>query len=318
VEEFLVASDLTRSYGGPSLAVDGLSFSVRRGEIFALLGPNGAGKTTTIRLLTGLLRPTRGTAYIGGLDVRDLESGPGIRRQIGLLPEAAGLYESLTVRRNLELFGRLFGMSGTELEQRIDAQLSALGLTDRAEQKAGTLSKGLKQRLAIARALLHDPECIVLDEPITGLDPEAARSVKEALLRLRAEGRTVLLSTHNLDDADRLSDRVAVIRGRLLALDTPAGLKGRLFRHLVAIDLATADLRAEQLLTQLPGVTAVSREGSRITVDIAPDSDPIPDAVEALVRGGYRVRSVAALQPSLEDAYLRVIDASRPLPGAGT
>jgi ABC-2 type transport system ATP-binding protein len=317
VEEFLVASDLTRSYGGPSLAVDGLSFSVRRGELFALLGPNGAGKTTTIRLLTGLLRPTRGTAYVGGLDVRDLESGPAIRRQIGLLPESAGLYESLTVRRNLELFGRLFGFSGQDLEQRIDAQLSTLGLTDRAEQKAGALSRGLKQRLAIARALLHDPECIVLDEPITGLDPEAARNVREALLRLRSEGRTVLLSTHNLDDADRLSDRVAVIRSRLLAVDTPAGLKSRLFRRLVAIDLATADLRAEQLLAGLPGVSSVSRDGARLTVDVTPNADPIPDAVEALVRGGYRVRSVAALQPSLEDAYLRVIDSSRRLSETG-
>ncbi|HEV2449007.1 MAG TPA: ABC transporter ATP-binding protein [Thermoplasmata archaeon] len=314
--EFLVASDLSRSYGGPTMAVDGLSFSVNRGELFALLGPNGAGKTTTIRLLTGLLRPTRGTAYVGGLDVRDLDSGPAIRRQIGLLPEAAGLYESLSVRRNLELFGRLFGLSGQDLEQRIDAQLSALGLTDRAEQRAGTLSKGLKQRLAIARSLLHNPECIVLDEPITGLDPEAARSVREALLRLRSEGRTVLLSTHNLDDADRLSDRVAVIRGRMLAVDTPAGLKGRLFRHLVAIELANADARAVQLLGPIAGLSSVTQEGNRLTLDVAPDADPVPDAVEVLVRAGYRVRSVSALNPSLEDAYLRVIDSSRQLAGA--
>ncbi|MCI4364141.1 MAG: ABC transporter ATP-binding protein [Thermoplasmata archaeon] len=317
MEEYLVASDLTRSYGGPTPAVDGLSFSVRRGELFALLGPNGAGKTTTIRLLTGLLGPTRGTAYVGGLDVRDLDAGPEIRRHIGLLPEAAGLYESLTVRRNLELFGRLFGLSGTDLDGRVRTQLLSLGLADRAEQKAGTLSKGLKQRLAIARALLHEPDCVVLDEPTSGLDPEAAKGVRDALLALRASGRTVILSTHHLEDADRLADRVAVIRGRLLALDTPAGLKERLFRHLVAIELLRADARAEELLGSVEGVRSVTREGTRLTFEVGTGEEIVPSGVEALVRGGYRVRSVAALNPTLEDAYLRVIGAaSTPPSGA--
>ncbi|MCI4345414.1 MAG: ABC transporter ATP-binding protein [Thermoplasmata archaeon] len=312
--EYLVASDLTRSYGGPTPAVDGLSFSVRRGELFALLGPNGAGKTTTIRLLTGLLGPTRGTAYVNGLDVRDLDSGPEIRRQIGLLPEAAGLYESLTVRRNLELFGRLFGLSGSDLDGRVRTQLLSLGLADRAEERAGTLSKGLKQRLAIARALLHEPDCVVLDEPTSGLDPEAAKGVRDALLALRASGRTVLLSTHHLEDADRLADRVAVIRGRLLAIDTPAGLKERFFRHLVAIDLLRADDRAEGLLRTIDGVSSVTREGTRLTFEVGTGEEIVPNGVEALVRGGYRVRSVSALNPTLEDAYLRVIGAASPPP----
>ncbi|MCI4334771.1 MAG: ABC transporter ATP-binding protein [Thermoplasmata archaeon] len=308
--EYLVADDLTRSYGGAAPAVDGLSFSVRRGELFALLGPNGAGKTTTIRLLTGLLGPSRGTAYVDGMDVRDAEKGPEIRRRIGLLPEAAGLYESLTVHRNLELYGRLFGLSGTDLEGRIRGQLTSLGLTDRADHRAGTLSKGLKQRLAIARALLHEPECVVLDEPITGLDPEAAKSVRDALVALRAQGRTILLSTHHLEDADRLSDRVAVIRGRLLAVDTPAGLKRRLFRRLVAIELSAADATAEQLAAGVAGVNSVHRDGPRLTLDLARGEEEVPEAVERLVRAGYRIRSVAAIEPSLEEAYLRLLEAS--------
>lgn len=305
--DYVVATDLTRSYGGSTPAVDGLTFSIRRGELFALLGPNGAGKTTTIRLLTGLLAPTRGDAFVGGRDVRDTEAGPELRRGIGLLPEAPGLYESLSVRRNLELFGKLFGLTGSAANDRIRSLLDRFDLADRAESLAGTLSKGMKQKVAIARALLHDPEFLLLDEPTSGLDPESAKTVKDALIALRAEDRTVLLSTHRLEDADRLADRVAIMRRTLLTLDTPERIKERLKTTRLRVEFVGPDAAAEGKLRELPFVREVVRDRSGYWVDVQEIDRDTPELVAAMVRGGLRLRAVTPQLATLEEAYLAVM-----------
>ncbi len=200
---------LSRSFG-PVRAVDGPTFQVYEGEVFGLLGPNGAGKTTTVRLLNGVLRPSGGRARVLGLD--PVQDGCRLRQQTGVLTETPSLYERLTARENLSLFGALYGIPETKLSRRVARMLEEFGLADRADGRVGEFSKGMKQRLALARALLHEPPLLFLDEPTAGLDPEAARQVTEMIARLsRKEGRAVFLCTHNLTEAQRLCDRVAVM-----------------------------------------------------------------------------------------------------------
>src|SRR6188508_892735 len=203
----LVASGLGRRFGD-RWAVRDLSIEVRRGEVLGLLGPNGAGKTTTVRLLTALIEPTEGRAWVDGLDVT--ERPEEVRARVGILTETPGLYEKLSATANLEFFGRLYGLDASTRAERIEHYLRLFSLWDRRDDVAGNFSKGMKQKLAIARALLHDPAVVFLDEPTAALDPEAAYVVREAIEDLRKAGRTIVLATHNLDEADRLCDRVAL------------------------------------------------------------------------------------------------------------
>jgi ABC-2 type transport system ATP-binding protein len=204
------AVSLSRNFGSTT-AVNDLSFEIKKGEVFALLGPNGAGKTTTIRMLAGLIAPTSGTCTIEGVDVT--RNPMQVHRNVGVQPEVPGHYETLTAQRNLEFYGRLFGVRQPELGDRISSLMQSFDLWERRGDAVQTYSKGMKQKLAIIRALLHDPEYVFMDEPMSGLDPVASKTVKDFILDLKAKGKTVVLSTHNLEDADRLSDRVAVIQG---------------------------------------------------------------------------------------------------------
>jgi ABC-2 type transport system ATP-binding protein len=216
------ALELTKRFGERT-AVEGLTLRVEEGEILGLLGPNGAGKTTTIRMLTGIIAPTSGYAVVAGLRTdREVEE---LHEHIGLLPEAPGFYERLSARRNLEYFAGFY--SNLQVSAQVDKYLKLMGLWERRDGKVGTFSKGMKQRLALARALLHEPKVLFLDEPTAGLDPEAAREVRELILKLREEGRTILLSTHNLVEAEELCDRIAVLRTRMVALDTPEGRRSQ-------------------------------------------------------------------------------------------
>ncbi len=300
------AENLTR-YFGSLKAVDGLTFAVEAGEVFGMLGPNGAGKTTTVRLINGLLAPSSGTIRALGLD--PLAQGDRVRAQTGVLTETPSLYERLSARDNLLLFGKLYHVPKDKLAARVDAMLAELGLSERANDKAGGYSKGMKQRLAIARALLHEPQILFLDEPTAGLDPEAARHVTELIEQLSTErGRTVMLCTHNLTEAQRLCDRVAVMnQGRALALGTPAQLAHELWRSIwVDIELRTPP--PDALFTNLRGVAGVKEvKLDKLTLAVQVDAeDAIPHTVAQVAALGGQIMRVNPRQHSLEEIYFEL------------
>jgi ABC-2 type transport system ATP-binding protein len=285
----LVASHLTRRFD-TRVAVDDVSFELAPGEIFALLGPNGAGKTTTLRMLAGLIRPSSGSVRVDG--------------RIGFLTEAPGLWDRLTVRRNLLVYARLHGLP--DPSRAVDEALDLFDIGSRKNDRAAQLSKGLKQRVALARTLLHRPDVVLLDEPTSGLDPESARDVRELILRLRGEQRAILLSTHNLDEVQRVADRVAVLRSRLVALDTPAALRHRLFGSRVNVTLAAA---AAPFAPALNAHFADVRVEDRLLSIAVDDVErAAPDIVRALVRAGADVVSVAADEAPLEEVYLKLLE----------
>ena len=213
------ADNLTKKFGS-FIAVDGLTLHVEEGEVFGFLGPNGAGKTTTVRMLTGLISKTSGKAQIGEYDIGNSADMQKIRGMIGLLPENVGLYENLSAYQNLDYYGRFFKMSKEQRQERIEYFLNMLGLWDQRHSRAGKFSKGMKQKLAIARALIHDPPILFLDEPTANLDPEASKTVRDFILELKRENRTIFLNTHLLDEATRICDRVGIMNTELLAIDT--------------------------------------------------------------------------------------------------
>jgi ABC-2 type transport system ATP-binding protein len=282
----LVARQLTRVFE-ERVAVRNVTLSVSAGEIVALLGPNGAGKTTTMRMLAGLILPTSGRISINHIELSEATSGMA-RAAVGLLTEAPGLWERLTVRLNLLTYARLHGIANPNT--RVDVTLRIVDLVDRADDLAGKLSKGLKQRVAIARALLHEPPVLLLDEPTSGLDPASARQMRDLILALRSEGRAVLVSTHNLAEAEELADRIAVLKTELLAFDTPSALRGRRGGSRVVIEL----------------------EGSQKPLDLTvKDVSEIPDIVARLVADGSRIMRVTPDQRSLEDVYLELVGEQR-------
>jgi ABC-2 type transport system ATP-binding protein len=303
----LTASHLTRTFGN-RIAVEDLSFGLERGEIFALLGPNGAGKTTTLRMLAGLIGPTSGSIRVDGEEMSK-DTAPRLRTRIGFLTEAPGLWDRLTVRQNLSVYARLYGLP--QPERTVDEALEMFGVRDRAGDQAAQLSKGLKQRVALARTLLHKPDIVLLDEPTAGLDPESARDVRELVLRLRGEHRAVLMSTHNLDEVERVADRVAVMRSCLVALDTPAALRSRLFgtRLLVVIgqpaDAFVASVNG-------PGIADVHAHGSTLSIGVDDAAARAPEIVRRLVAAGADIQSVMQDEATLEQVYLRLVEEKRP------
>jgi ABC-2 type transport system ATP-binding protein len=297
-----------RGSGSPVKAVDGLTLQVNEGEVFGFLGPNGAGKTTTVRLLTCLIGPTSGQAWVNNLEVG--KADPQIRAQVGILTESPGLYERLSARRNLEFFAELYGVK--DARGQAEKYLRLLELWDRREAEANTLSKGMRQKLAIARALLHEPPVLFLDEPTSALDPEAAKTVRDFIETLRGQGRTIFLCTHNLDEAERLCDRIAVFRQRLIAVDTPETLRRQLFGRQTVVRLTRLDDRFADALRPLPFVKhieAVREDGESGRLVISLDDPPVrnPAIVQALVDQGAQIQFVNELQHSLEDVYLSLI-----------
>ncbi len=308
MSDMIHVAALSRSYDGAPPAVYDLNFVIRRGEIFSLLGPNGAGKTTTIRLIAGLIGATSGSVHVNGLDVSDRAHLEAVHQILGVLPESPGLYEELSAFRNLQFFGRLQGMSDVQIRERAHGLLSALDLWDRRDEIVATFSKGMKQKIAIVRALLHDPECLIMDEPVSGLDPEAAKTVRDYLITLRAEGKTIFLSTHNLDDADRLSDRVAVLRGRLLAVDRPSELKQKLFQRTVRFRVDRIDDATFEALRSHPAVRRAERLGADLQLDLNEPEIDNPDIVSFLVARGVRIRYVEPVTHTLEEVYLKLVE----------
>jgi ABC-2 type transport system ATP-binding protein len=297
----IAAAGLTRRFG-EQIAVEDVSLEVGRGEIVALLGPNGAGKTTTLRMLAGLISPSSGTVTIAGLTLSPATSNT-VRGRIGFLTEAPGLWDRLSVRENLRAYARLYEVS--DPERAIDASLVLFGLTDRAATPAAELSKGTRQKVALARTLLHDPPVLLLDEPTSGLDPEVRRSVRRLLEDRRAAGCSILVSTHNLDEAERIADRVAVLDRRLLALDRPATLRRRLTTGRLIVRLAGAAADTLSLLRRFdPG--AVINDGVAL-ISMADVERDTPDLVAALAAAGARVLEIRPEIPALEDVYLHLL-----------
>jgi ABC-2 type transport system ATP-binding protein len=297
-----VTDGLTRHFG-ELVAVDHLTLEVQAGEVFGFLGHNGAGKTTTVRLLNGVLDPTSGTARVLGL--APMEQGPALRRRTGVLTETPSLDERLTGRENLEIYAALYDVPRREIGARVKDLMEIFQLEDRADEKAGDYSKGMKQRLALARALIHRPQLLFLDEPTSGLDPVATRLVHDMITHLsHDEERTVFLCTHNLDEAQKLCDRVAVLEhGKLVALGTPEELARKIGRsQRLELQVARGDEEAAlRLLAEAPGVSAHRENGTIVAAGA--EWAAIPGLVASLASAGVHIYRVAPQEASLEDTY---------------
>ncbi len=309
----IAAEGLVKTYAvrgrksGPVRALDGLSITVGRGTIFGLLGPNGAGKSTAIKILTTLARPDSGSAEIEGVDV--LKRPDQVRRMIGVVAQHSGSDPMATGRENLILQGHLFGMRGPEVKARADELLARFGLTDAANRLVKTYSGGMQRRLDVALGLVHQPEILFLDEPTTGLDPEARTAMWQEINRLATgDGMTVLLTTHYMEEADRLADRLAIVdHGTVVAEGSPDALKGDLRGDAVHLDLPSgADVnQATAVLEGLPHVRDLRVTGRALSARSDDGASAVPGILAALERAGIPVAAVTVARPSLDDVYLR-------------
>lgn len=300
----MVLEGLTRKFGDLT-AVDDLSLNVREGEVFGLLGPNGAGKTTTVRMLCCLIKPTSGRAYVSGHEVgrESLE----IRRVSGLLPENPGLYGELTAYRNLDFYGRLYEVPDRRRAENIERFLKMLDLWDRRDDAIATFSKGMRQKIAIARALVHEPRVLFLDEPTAGLAPESARVVRNFILELKKQGRTIFLCTHNLHEAERICDRIGILNTRLVAEGAPRELERRLWKRMTTVQLARLDRKLPKLIEKVEGVERVEVDGDRLLISV---DDPLkrnPEIVRLIVRSGGEILLVGEFRRGLEEVYMRLV-----------
>lgn len=299
----IVADELTRRFGD-FVAVDGLSFAVQSGEIFGFLGPNGAGKTTAIRMLTGLLPPSAGSACVAGHDVaREPEA---VKRAIGYMSQLFSLYSDLTVRENLELFAGLYDLSGERRDARIRWALETAGLQDRDDQLTATLPLGLKQRLALGSAVLHEPPVLFLDEPTSGVDPVARRAFWELIADLAEAGTTVLVTTHYMEEAEHCHRLALMNRGRLVALDAPAVLKASLETPILEVR-ADDPTRAAALLADLDSVEEATMVGRAVHVVALDEAAARTRIAEALDRAGIGLRGVERVRPTLEDVFVSLV-----------
>lgn len=300
----ITATNLSRRFGD-LVAVDELNLEVRKGEVFGFLGPNGAGKTTTIRMLAALIAPSDGTAAVAGVQLGS--DNREIRRRVGILTESPGLYRRLSAWDNLMFFARLYRVS--DPAKQVERYLKLFELWDRRDSPAGSYSKGMRQKLAIARALLHEPEILFLDEPTAGLDPEAAKMVRDLIETLRSKERTIFLCTHNLDEADRLCDRVALFNKRLVKVGQPAALREEMYGRRTVVHLADCRPGIEDAI-DLPFVRRIDVVDGRLVVSLNDPEADNPALVRRLVEIGADVQFVTELRVSLEDMYLDLMEAS--------
>jgi ABC-2 type transport system ATP-binding protein len=308
---------LTRTFGHVT-AVDELTLSISEGEVFGLLGPNGAGKTTTIRMLAGLIGKTSGEARVADCKVGDPADARKLRSLIGLMPEEAGLYPDLSAAQTLDFYGRLYRVPRDQRAERAERLLTLLDLWNRRDARVRTFSKGMKQRLTIARALIHDPPVLFLDEPTANLDPEGAKKVRDFLIGLKQEKRTILLNTHQLSEAERMCDRVGILHRRLIAVGTPDGLRGSASEHATAIQVAVVTDAIVEAARQAAPRTAeqedhadVTVNGNTITIPVDKPERDNPGLVQAIVAAGGEVQFVTGIVPTLEEAYLKLLGDER-------
>lgn len=294
--------NLTKKFN-TTLAVDSLNLIVDEGEVFGFLGPNGAGKTTTVRILTSLIAPTSGSAIVNGFQVGQQDTE--IRRSVGILTEAPGMYDNLSAEFNLEIYANLYEVK--DPKGQVEKYLRMLGLWERRKDEAGTFSKGMKQKLAIARALLHEPRILFLDEPTAALDPEASHLVHDFISDLKKEGRTIFLCTHNLDEADRLCDRVGVFKTHLLVIDTPTNLRSQLFGRRVVFHMALSNEMMASSIRSLPFVREAKVIDNKLVVNLDDPEVHNPEIIRTLVNSGADIQFVGELRHSLEDVYLQLV-----------
>ncbi len=303
-ESAVVVDHLTKRFGS-RVAFDDVSFEVGYGEVFGFLGPNGAGKTTTVRTLGTLIAPTSGSATVAGIPVTP-GNGAAIRARISIMPESPGLYLRLTVTENLECFAGLYELD--DVRGRIERALRAVNLLDRAGDRCGALSKGLRQRVALARALLNDPTVLFLDEPTSGLDPVATREVHELIASLRERGVTIFLTTHRLEEAERLCHRVAILNTTLRLVGRPDELRQRLFHRSLDVRIRAPLEDPQGVLDGVPGVEGWEQTPAGYTLAVSDPDLAAPEVARALVGAGVDLLSLAESHHSLEDVYLELID----------
>jgi len=299
---------LSRSFNGARV-VEELSFEIPEGKLFTLLGPNGAGKTTTVRMLMGLISPTSGTAKVAGFDLgKDGKTKSALRSACGLLTEAPGFYERMSAWENLLFFGRLYGIAESALAGRVEHYLRFMELWDRRNGSVGTFSKGMKQKLAIIRAIFHEPKVIFMDEPTAGLDPEASLAIREMILRLKGEGRTIVVCTHNLGEAERLADIVGILKRRLLVFDSLRHLQtgaGASVPVEIEVVEPLGDYRA--MMFELPFVSRVEQSGAIFQIEVMGGQENIPRLVRTLAERGVKIMAVRPRMQSLENIYLKCV-----------
>jgi ABC-2 type transport system ATP-binding protein len=304
MEYAITVQGLTKRYEDVT-AVDHISFEVKEGEIFGFLGPNGAGKTTTIRILTCLIKPDGGKAFVAGFDV--LKDPIKVKQRIGVVPEISNVYVDLTAWENLVLIGKLYGMPMQKVRENATNLLKEFGLYEVKDKLARAFSKGMRQRLLLCMALVNDPEILFLDEPTSGLDVESARILREKIIRYNREGKTVFLSTHNMEEANQLCHRIAVINhGRIAAIDTPENLRAQSM-ELQYIEVAFNKTVNVEEFSRNTSVNKVMPAGNKVRIYTADPSTVIEDLVEYAKRNNLRILSLNTMMPSLEDVFLKLI-----------
>jgi ABC-2 type transport system ATP-binding protein len=306
LERMIDLENLTRKFGNLT-AVDNVTLHVERGEVFGFLGPNGAGKTTTVRMLCCLIGKTSGQARIGEFSVEKESDCLQIRKIVGFLPENVGLYDSLSAYRNLDFYGKLYEVPDQKRAENIERLLRLLGIWDRREDAVGTFSKGTKQKIAIARALIHEPQVLFLDEPTANLDPEASKTVRDFILDLKKEKTTIFLNTHNLDEAERLCDRIAILKTKLVAVDSPKNLERSLYSRKTIVHLNQVTDSVLAAVKNLGSIKNVRVSENKLILDIDDPEATNPDVVRTIVQSGGNIQYVTELRSTLEDVYLKLI-----------
>jgi len=296
--------DLTKYYGS-FLAVNGVSFEVKKGEIFGFLGPNGAGKTTTVRTITGVLRPSSGEIRVLGYDMLDEREKIKARERMGIVPEMANPYVDLTAMQNLRLMGELYGMERREIEKRSIELLKLFGLYEKRNVKVRAFSKGMRQRLILAMAMISDPELLILDEPTSGLDVISARLIKDVIREEKRNGKTIFMTTHNMVDANELCERIGIIRrGRLIAIDTPEKLK-QLVKGSVSVEVSFEPMKLEPF--SLSSAIRVELTGDKARIFTNDPDATVKELVHYAESNSLRIVSLRTLSPSLEDVFIKLV-----------
>jgi ABC-2 type transport system ATP-binding protein len=298
--------NLTRKFGNLT-AVDNVTLHVKEGEVFGFLGPNGAGKTTTVRMLCCLIGKTSGEAKIGNYSVDTEANCLKIRQMVGFLPENVGLYDSLSAYQNLDFYGQLYEVPENKRKENIERLLTLLGIWKRRGDAVGTFSKGTKQKIAIARALIHDPQVLFLDEPTANLDPEASKTVRDFILDLKKEKRTIFLNTHNLDEAERLCDRIAILKTKLIAVDSPKNLERSLYNRKTIVHLQSVTSSITDAVEKLGSIKNIRVSENKLILDMDDPEKDNPEVVKAIVGAEGSIQYVTELRSTLEDVYLKLI-----------